>query len=56
MPIDINTYSVNEYMILTISLRTDKPVLTLIFPFIHATNNERIAFAKSENEFSKILN
>lgn len=36
-------------LILTISLKIDKPMVTFIFPLIHAINNERIAFAKSVN-------
>lgn len=35
-------------LLLTKSLKMDKPKLTLIFPLIHAINNERIAFANSE--------
>lgn len=43
-----------KYIIHTNSLKTDKPMLTFIFPLIHATNNESIDFAKSEKYYKNI--
>lgn len=44
------------YIILhTKSFKIDNPMLILIFPLIHATNNESIAFAKSEKTIKFLL-